>query len=92
MVQVALADVVDAVVVEVVAALAEEDDNDNVNPNLNLETWNKISLPKQGGMGWVSGVIYSIPHTIRRSGGGLRGVGCWDGNRNPVLREWCRHR
>ena len=38
MVQVALADVVDAVVVEVVAALAEEDDNDNVNPNLNLET------------------------------------------------------
>ena len=36
MVQVALADVVDAVVVEV----AEEDDN--VNPNLNLETCNRF--------------------------------------------------
>ena len=88
MVQVVLADVVDAVVVEVAAALAEEDDNDNVNPNLNLETWNKISLPKQGGRGWVD----NIPHTIRRNGGGLRGVGYWDGNRNPVLKEWCRHR
>ena len=34
----ALADVVDAVVVVV----AEEDDNDNVNPNLNLETCNRF--------------------------------------------------
>jgi hypothetical protein len=42
MVQVALADVADAVVVVVAAALAEEDDNDNANPNLNLETCNRF--------------------------------------------------
>ena len=59
-----LTDVVDAAVVEV----AEEDDNDNVNPNLNLETWNKISLPKQGGRGWVSQEIHTgdARHSGRR--------------------------